>query len=130
MDKIFKTMADFLGSRAADQCRSHHQKMEKKYKNFYNIIYNLRVLHYGSASTAELLSELRQFNLSLEDELISEAQLELYLQEKEEQQFQQQQQTFQAERPLLDLDSPKWTHTVLDKCNIDRPLELYLDLSN
>jgi hypothetical protein len=27
MDKIFKTMADFLGSRAADQCRSHHQKM-------------------------------------------------------------------------------------------------------
>lgn len=66
MDKIFKTMADFLGSRAADQCRSHHQKMEKKYKNFYNIIYNLRVSHYGSANTAELLTELRQLNQGIE----------------------------------------------------------------
>jgi hypothetical protein len=27
MDKIFKSMADFIGTRAADQCRSHHQKM-------------------------------------------------------------------------------------------------------
>ena len=27
MDKIFKVMADFIGSREAEQCRSHHQKM-------------------------------------------------------------------------------------------------------
>jgi hypothetical protein len=27
-------MANFLETRAADQCRSHHQKMEKKYKSF------------------------------------------------------------------------------------------------
>jgi hypothetical protein len=54
MDKIFKTMADFLGSRAADQCRSHHQKMEKKYKTFYNIIFNLRMAHYSTIDTSEL----------------------------------------------------------------------------
>ena len=27
MDKIFKTMAVFVGTREAEQCRSHHQKM-------------------------------------------------------------------------------------------------------
>jgi hypothetical protein len=30
-DKIFKEMAKFIKTRAADQCRSHHQKMEKKH---------------------------------------------------------------------------------------------------
>lgn len=131
MDKIFKTMADFLGSRAADQCRSHHQKMEKKYKNFYNIIYNLRVTHFGTPSTTDLVAELRQIGVGLEESLISEAQLEEYLQEKEEQQLLQLTQVpAQVEKPLLDLDSPKWIHSAFEKPNIDKPLELYLDLSN
>lgn len=30
-DKIFKVMARYIRTRAADQCRSHHQKMEKKF---------------------------------------------------------------------------------------------------
>lgn len=47
LDKIFKTMALFIGSREAEQCRSHHQKMEKKYHSFANIILYLRNFHYG-----------------------------------------------------------------------------------
>lgn len=30
-DKIFKEMSKYIETRAADQCRSHHQKMERKY---------------------------------------------------------------------------------------------------
>lgn len=37
-DKVFRSMSHFIGTRAADQCRSHHQKMEKKYKTFENIV--------------------------------------------------------------------------------------------
>jgi len=51
LDKIFKTMALFIGSREAEQCRSHHQKMEKKYHSFTNIILYLRTFHYGSEDT-------------------------------------------------------------------------------
>jgi hypothetical protein len=46
LDKIFKTMALFIGTREAEQCRSHHQKMEKKYSSFANIAHYLRKLHY------------------------------------------------------------------------------------
>jgi hypothetical protein len=70
MDKIFKTMADFLGSRAADQCRSHHQKMEKKYKTFYNIIFNLRIAHYGITDIKELALEVDGSGTPLPDSLI------------------------------------------------------------
>lgn len=42
MDKIFKTMSDFIGTREAEQCRSHHQKMEKKHHTFYRILAHLR----------------------------------------------------------------------------------------
>ena len=80
MDKIFKTMADFLGTRAADQCRSHHQKMEKKYKNFYNIIFNLRISHYGSPMVVDLAAELRHLNLCIDEGLISDTILEQHLQ--------------------------------------------------
>ena len=48
MDKIFKTMANFIGSREAEQCRSHHQKMEKKYHSFSKILINLRKQHYNT----------------------------------------------------------------------------------
>lgn len=45
MDKIFKSMATFIGTRAADQCRSHHQKIEKKYHSFLNILTSLRQIY-------------------------------------------------------------------------------------
>jgi hypothetical protein len=41
-DKIFKNMAAFIATREAEQCRSHHQKMEKKYHTFYQILLRLR----------------------------------------------------------------------------------------
>jgi hypothetical protein len=47
-DRIFKSMANFVETREAEQCRSHHQKMEKKYKYFSKIIMSLRLQHYGS----------------------------------------------------------------------------------
>lgn len=48
VDKIFKSMANFMGTREAEQCRSHHQKMEKKHHTFPNILLYLRKNHYGS----------------------------------------------------------------------------------
>lgn len=30
-NKVFIKLADFIGSRTADQCRSHHQKATKKF---------------------------------------------------------------------------------------------------
>ena len=41
-DKIFKGMERFVGSREAEQCRSHHQKMEKKHGCFVGIVAELR----------------------------------------------------------------------------------------
>lgn len=37
-EKIFKVMSRYLGTRTADQCRSHHQKMEKKCLSFQKIL--------------------------------------------------------------------------------------------
>ena len=47
MDKIFKTMSEFLMTRIPEQCRSHHQKMEKKYNNFPNLLKSLRFERFG-----------------------------------------------------------------------------------
>ncbi len=55
MDKIFKSMEMFVGTRQAEQCRSHHQKMEKKYLNFTTIISNLRKMHYNSQEVDPVL---------------------------------------------------------------------------
>lgn len=41
--KVFKAMSLFIGSRTADQCRSHHQKMEKNYNSCREIIAGFRV---------------------------------------------------------------------------------------
>lgn len=41
-------MEQFIGTRQAEQCRSHHQKMEKKYQNFPAILKSLRESHYAS----------------------------------------------------------------------------------
>lgn len=35
-------MAKFLKTRAADQCRSHHQKMEKKFNTFDDILESMK----------------------------------------------------------------------------------------
>jgi hypothetical protein len=48
LDKIFKTMSKFIATREAEQCRSHHQKMEKKFTSFAKILLHLREQHYGS----------------------------------------------------------------------------------
>lgn len=58
MDKIFKTMEIFVGTRQAEQCRSHHQKMEKKYFNFATIIANLRKMHYDSLMIEPIITEM------------------------------------------------------------------------
>jgi hypothetical protein len=42
LDKIFKTMSKFISTREAEQCRSHHQKMEKKFSSFSRILLHLR----------------------------------------------------------------------------------------
>lgn len=47
LDKIFKSMSTFIGTREAEQCRSHHQKMEKKFHSFSKILLHLRREHYG-----------------------------------------------------------------------------------
>ncbi len=69
MDKIFKTMELFVGTRQAEQCRSHHQKMEKKYLNFATIIVNLRKLHYNSVDIEPIVQELTNEGVSLIDGL-------------------------------------------------------------
>lgn len=53
-DKIFKTMESFLGTRQAEQCRSHHQKMEKKFKYFERILIHLRNVYYGTLDSAAI----------------------------------------------------------------------------
>ena len=40
--KVFKVMACTVRTRGPDQCRSHHQKMQKKYDSIDNIIFNCR----------------------------------------------------------------------------------------
>jgi len=63
MDKIFKTMALFIGTREAEQCRSHHQKMEKKYRSFYKIIGVLRDTFYKTHELGPLAHDLRENSL-------------------------------------------------------------------
>ena len=57
-DRIFKTMEKFVGTREAEQCRSHHQKMEKKYKSFKQILVHLRKTHYGTDEEKPLAQDL------------------------------------------------------------------------
>jgi hypothetical protein len=65
MDKIFKTMETFIGTRQAEQCRSHHQKMEKKYHNFVSIIANLRIQHYDCEDIEPLTADIEANGLAL-----------------------------------------------------------------
>jgi hypothetical protein len=58
-----------VGTRQAEQCRSHHQKMEKKYLNFITIISNLRTQHYNSIDIEPILDDLAAASLSPADGL-------------------------------------------------------------
>ena len=51
-------MAKYIGTREAEQCRSHHQKMEKKFGSFSRILRYLRKKHYGNDSTENLLQDV------------------------------------------------------------------------
>lgn len=70
MDKIFKSMALFVATREAEQCRSHHQKMEKKFYTFAEIIKNLRTQHYGSTDTDALIDEIASNAIPFNEALI------------------------------------------------------------
>lgn len=76
MDKIFKTMALFVGSREAEQCRSHHQKMEKKYNSICKILANLRRQHYHSEEEQLLLEDLHVNNIDVIDEILPSCYLQ------------------------------------------------------
>ena len=67
-EKIFKTMETFIGTREAEQCRSHHQKMEKKYKNFKQILLHLRNLHYATDDHTSVAEDLRSNEVALVDD--------------------------------------------------------------
>ena len=51
-------MANFIQSREAEQCRSHHQKMEKKYHTFYQILIKLRTDFHNSLDNEHVKTEL------------------------------------------------------------------------
>jgi hypothetical protein len=51
-DKVFKAMAKTIRTRDPEQCRSHHQKMEKKYKSFEGLLAALREEHRNAVQKA------------------------------------------------------------------------------
>lgn len=79
MDKIFKSMETFIGTRAADQCRSHHQKMEKKYKTFYRIIYNLRQIHYNTLDITEMIEDFTAHGVKCTSKLLDPFPMEIMM---------------------------------------------------
>ena len=75
-DKIFKSMAHFIRTREAEQCRSHHQKMEKKYHTFHQILIKLRMDSYNTLAPDLLRLELEENGYKLRDcALITEQEL-------------------------------------------------------
>jgi hypothetical protein len=75
MDKIFKTMEKFMVTREAEQCRSHHQKMEKKHGSFANILTELRNAHYHSTHPQPVEEDMRAHGVQC-GELMSWGQLQ------------------------------------------------------
>ena len=76
MDKIFKTMEKFVGTREAEQCRSHHQKMEKKHGAFTTILRELRRQHYDSEDAETVLADIRTHGVECNVPLLTKANLE------------------------------------------------------
>lgn len=64
-------MEIFLGTREAEQCRSHHQKMEKRHGNFRNILLHLRRYHYHSEETEFVLDDIVKNDIKLIDGLVN-----------------------------------------------------------
>ncbi len=85
LDKIFKSMATFVGSREAYQCRSHHQKMEKKFgHSIAEILLHLREIHYASNESHLLEQELKAKSIEFQGPLLSEEFLKALKDEKGE----------------------------------------------
>ena len=69
-------MANFMKSRQAEQCRSHHQKMQKKYNNFYQILIKLRMEFYSTLKREELAEDLEERGYKIKQNyLMSEEQI-------------------------------------------------------
>lgn len=73
-------MSKFVRTRTADQCRSHHQKMEKKYVSL-NVIYHIHEKHYQMNRV--LLEALTQECRSLQKN-VSDLRNNLEKEDKEE----------------------------------------------
>ena len=78
-DKIFKSMATFIGTREAEQCRSHHQKIENKAESFFHNLQMLRVENYDSLSPQPLVDDMVRSGYGLKEigvaRLLSEGEL-------------------------------------------------------
>ena len=71
MDKIFKSMERFVTTREAEQCRSHHQKMEKKHGAFVKILRELRRLNYGAPDAELIEADMRAHGVECTEPLLS-----------------------------------------------------------
>ena len=65
-DKVFKTMADFIGTRTSDQCRSHHQKIESKLGSITDIVEKL-TQEFGPVDLKEILSSHEGLSIQTTD---------------------------------------------------------------
>lgn len=64
-----------METRQAEQCRSHHQKMEKKYHKFTAILINLRMQQYGTMDTEPMITEMLECNINVHTSLTSAEEL-------------------------------------------------------
>lgn len=68
-------MEQFVGTRQAEQCRSHHQKMEKKYRSFPAILKSLREHHYASEEPLQVQDDMALHEVAFTHMLPSIAEL-------------------------------------------------------
>lgn len=104
MDKIFKTMEKFISSREAEQCRSHHQKMEKKHGSFIKILKELRKTHYSCGDADPVSSDMKNNGLSCTEELLSWAELEAEVVEKTEESESSRETVNEIVAPLVPIE--------------------------
>lgn len=75
-------MEIFVATREAEQCRSHHQKMQKKHGNFLAILKELRMQNYGAGDADAVLSDMQANGVNCPEELMSWSILESGIQQK------------------------------------------------
>lgn len=63
-------MATFVETREAEQCRSHHQKMEKKYKHFSKILMSLRLQNYNIDDSEIILTDMQDKGHNISEVII------------------------------------------------------------